>query len=545
MTSFLRFCTLCCDILKNFLDKELNKEKISVISQGEGNMLKQVHYNKAGLGTSSADSKCTLVTAVWILLGLFAIIAFFKGAIYSSVIGGVEAFCRYVQDSAGGLLYQLFWISSACVALYGFVVLGWFRIMTRITNVLLFIVLHEYVESIASIGLVRSLHDTMYTMLIPFYEAGCSMFTALFNIVFPLCYLVFFLILRFLSLPVIGLLFSIGCWFVESFITRLPDSMDIYRVMLDLRNYGELGKIPGRLENVFTEGWGYNFEFMPGFLQDFFDFFTYFIIMYICVGAFFKVCLFFSCYIQHGLSKYFTIDNDEAEELSRDENVMEVLHRSRRRHPFKMPLKISIRLSDSAFQNAFVTTRRSIYIDPKLTINKGILAHELGHVVHGDSIDNRVKNTFYLSLYVALFLALISGLKVMFDNILFFAIGLVVGGIVLSFFAFMIAVSNIMSSFFFCFSGKWEEIKADLYAVRLGYGYHLMHFFGDPDESFTDILFNRKRSYERRKAKVAFFDPHPSEKNRMLYIKLAVVILSHIPFTRYWRMKRSDGRDMY
>ena len=158
-------------------------------------MLKQVHYNKAGLGTSSADSKCTLVSAVWILLGLFAIIAFFKGAIYSSVIGGVEAFCRYVQDSAGGLLYQLFWISSACVALYGFVVLGWFRIMTRITNVLLFIVLHEYVESIASIGLVRSLHDTMYTMLIPFYEAGCIMFTALFNIVFPLCDLVFFLII--------------------------------------------------------------------------------------------------------------------------------------------------------------------------------------------------------------------------------------------------------------------------------------------------------------------------------------------------------------
>ena len=226
---------------------------------------------------------------------------------------------------------------------------------------------------------------------------------------------------------------------------------------------------------------------------------------------------------------YFTIDNEDMEELERNPNVQEVLNRSKRRHPFKMPWRISIRQSASAFRNAYVTSRKSVYIDPDyINENKGVLAHELGHVVHGDSIAARVTNTFYLSVFVSLFATCVSLFRTWTDNILFFLIGCFIGGLVLTSISITLSVANIATSVLFMFTGKWKEFMADMYAVYLGYGNDLIAFF-------------ERDSYERRSLKEVFFDPHPSAEVRVIYLKLATGVLEMIPGTTYWKQVR-EGR---
>ena len=225
---------------------------------------------------------------------------------------------------------------------------------------------------------------------------------------------------------------------------------------------------------------------------------------------------------------YFTIDNEDMEELERNPNVQEVLNRSKRRHPFKMPWHISIRQSASAFRNAYVTSRKSVYIDPDyINENKGVLAHELGHVVHGDSIAARVANTFYLSVFVSLFASCVSLFRTWTDNILFFLIGCFVSGLVITSLSITLSVANIATAVLFMFTGKWKEFMADMYAVYLGYGNDLIAFF-------------ERDKYERRSPKEAFFDPHPAARTRVFYLKLATGLLEIIPGTTYWKQARED-----
>ena len=170
-------------------------------------------------------------------------------------------------------------------------------------------------------------------------------------------------------------------------------------------------------------------------------------------------------------------------------------------------------------------------------LERFVAAHELGHVVHADSLDTRIKYTFYLSCMVALLGTLISLIRTAFSNPLFFIIGVLAGGFVLFSLSLALSAANIITFVMNAFSGKWQEFRADMYAVSLGYGVELMEFFGCDGWSFGAIL-SANDTFDRRTLMGAISDPHPSEKHRCLYLCVATGFLAHIPFTRYWRMRR-------
>lgn len=494
-------------------------------------MLKKIHYtgkiNEHG-GYEVRMQFLYLLYSVVCVTGGIVVLAMIlsRYGVFAGIHNGVATFCQYVLVSARGTLYQLYWLLSAAVVLYGFAVLGWFRIMTKITTVLLFLVLRDAVEGIGELAFMKNVHDAIHVFLIPAYEAGYILTAMLVKILWPLISIFVNFFENLFSIQP----FPIITWILNHTISDIPSSYEFHLALDYIRADGALSSVKNSLAFALSgNGYGLLYSNMNWMMTDFFDFLTYFLIMYVLVDAFFRVSLFFSSCIQHGLMNYFTIDNEDMEELERNPNVQEVLNRSKRRHPFKMPWRISIRQSASAFRNAYVTSRKSVYIDPDyINENKGVLAHELGHVVHGDSIAARVANTFYLSVFVSLFATCVSLFRTWTDNILFFLIGCFIGGLLLTSISITLSVANIATSVLFMFTGKWKEFMADMYAVYLGYGNDLIAFF-------------ERDNYERRSLKEAFFDPHPSAEVRVIYLKMATGVLEMIPGTTYWKQMR-EGR---
>lgn len=500
-------------------------------------MRKRIHYTEKELDEDAVVTRYAVRTIGYIALAVMAVTLIIQWAVPAGLGEGVASFLRFSLVTTQDFFYQAYWMLSALIALYGFLCLGWFRQLTRITTVLLFIAMMEAVAGTGSIGFIRNIHDAIHQFLIPFYEAGFIIFTLLFHIVYPLCVLVAHALAVFFSLPVIGWVFSAVCWIVDHTLTSLPSFDTILDVMSRLDAEGSFSGLAGRVMYAMDGGsWGAYLKILPDYVSSFFDDFTYFLIMFAFVGVFYKVTLFFTCYIWHGLDKYFTSDNEDDERLSKDPDVMEVLHRSRRHHPFKMPVMVSIRYTEE-LRNALTTSRKSIYIDPDFKESdhgKGILAHELGHMVNGDALESRIKYTFYISVFVSVLGTIINALSTMLSNPLFFVLGCLIAGLALTSISLTLSVANVVAAGLFLFSGKWQEFRADMYAVVLGYGEDLLEFFGGEDPSYRDIM----RMDTERTFKQTFTDPHPSEKIRCLYLKTAVVVLAHIPFTSYWRRAR-------
>lgn len=502
-------------------------------------MLKKIHYSD-----KFKENHYLLYSCAFVILALITTLLAINSSLIVNARASMNDFLNRIMFSFSGTLYQLYWLFSAAVVLYGFMALGWFRILTKISTVILFLALGGVVRGTAQVGFIKDLHDMLHVFLLPAYEAGYILFTALWGIVYPLCLATFSLFEWFFNLPVINVLFSIACWIIDFALTaNLPAKEDFLYWMGYLDRQGNFSAIPYKL-SIALQGntFGSYFNIMDYSVQRFFDFFTYFVIMYLFVEVFFKVALFCTTFINHGIRNYFTFDNHDEIFLENNPNVLEVLYRSKRRHPFKMPWRISIRESRAAYMNAFVTSRTSIYIDSKLVEeNKGVLAHELGHVVHGDSIHSRVNYAFYIAVFVVLTDSAIGLLQLWVSNILFFIIGCCVGTLFLWSISILLSVSNIVSAVFFMFSGKWSEFMADMYAVSLGYGWELLGFFCDPDAKFSEIILGKVPGFERRKFSDAFSDPHPSTKNRALYLKLCCTVLSLIPFTSYHKAKKSGA----
>lgn len=502
---------------------------------------KSLHYTNEDFEVRNlSSSNQAYISLLFITLGVCAVVLFFESDIAVTIQEGLDTFYTFLLVSVPVAIYKTLWILSAVLVLYGFVCLGWFRVMTRITTVLTFIVMFGVINDVSQIGILKTIHDAIHTFLIPAYESGYIIFSTLFAIVYPLCYLAALAVRGFFSLPVINIIFRITCWIVETIFGSLPSFNTIVSYMEDIARNGRLSNFMNSMDIAFNSGkWGAYLGRLPRYMDGFFDTMTYFIIMFVITGAFIRVVQFTQCFIFHGLSNYFTQDNENDEKMEDDEALMEVIHRSKRRHPFKMPNRISIRISPiAAHANAFVTSRKAVYIDPDiLEDNKGVLAHELGHVVHADSLDTRIKYTFYFSCMVALLGTLISLIRTAFSNPLFFIIGVLAGGFVLFSLSLALSAANIITFLMNAFSGKWQEFRADMYAVSLGYGVELMEFFGCDGWSFGAIL-SANDTFDRRTLMGAISDPHPSEKHRCLYLCATTRFLSYIPFTRYWRMRR-------
>lgn len=196
--------------------------------------------------------------------------------------------------------------------------------------------------------------------------------------------------------------------------------------------------------------------------------------------------------------------------ITREQNylnpIIEQVQKSIQKTVGKNPLNLHVMITDECMPNAAAMGRNTLIITRGLyeTVSEneltGVIAHELGHLHNGDS--QRLATTLAVS-YVSL---LFGGLVGMFGataaavgqalfkskNDTSAVIGLslslisIVGGIAWLF------VKIFDSGFYFAslFVGRREEYRADLFAVRAGYGTGLLSYL----EKVKDIEFKNKKT---------------------------------------------------
>lgn len=297
------------------------------------------------------------------------------------------------------------------------------------------------------------------------------------------------------------------------------------------------------------------FERMPATFNEFISLIPWFILLYVLWLGLRKLIVLSQDFFNRNPWSGWVEPKDVIEFRVREAGGTEVLRRAKRRHPFAMPGKIDFHCVYSTESNAFVSDCHTVNITSTIfkykddrknlrnDIPKAVIAHELGHVVNKDIIALNIMLTCVFSYLIGMFVSLgitVFRIRELFMNPFLMSIGLmIVGGMLwsISWSSRIISMAyNIFSSLF----GKWEEFRADMFAVKLGYGHALLLFFKGLDNASSHPTFLISREWWQG----LLSDPHPSTRNRIRYVKLAIKIRTalHMKYYRKKDLARYDLR---
>ena len=204
------------------------------------------------------------------------------------------------------------------------------------------------------------------------------------------------------------------------------------------------------------------------------------------------------------------LDRDELEELG----INDVLRRVNPIRRLFLP-RPRFYVTDSFSQNAYSSGRNIVIaldvLNEGIEVAQGVIAHELGHYYHYDTVAslicNVAINTVIFPLMIVTFIARILS----YIPLLGIAAGLY-GLLITVFGAITGIIFNLINLIFYWIDGKWAERRADMFSVDLGFG-------------FGNYLFLSKYTvgFSMRALVSGFLDVHPGIRSRCRYIRKRII----------------------
>ena len=204
------------------------------------------------------------------------------------------------------------------------------------------------------------------------------------------------------------------------------------------------------------------------------------------------------------------LDRDELEELG----INDVLRRVNPIRRLFLP-RPRFYVTDSFSQNAYSSGRNIVIafdvLDEGIEVAQGVIAHELGHYYHYDTVAslicNVAINTVTFPLMIVTFIARI------LSHIPLLGIAAGQYGLLLTVFGAITGIIfNFINLIFYWIDGKWAERSADMFSEDLGYGYGNYLFIS----KYTD-------GFSLRALVSGFLDVHPGIRSRCRYIRKRII----------------------